>query len=107
MCFITRCCIQWCRTKCSRELAGEFTLKNLTGASANFAIIGEHGDGKTKIFRDFYAEPTACGQLIFSAFFLFDAMPLPVATEELLLRFRHLWPMRPFRRPGRRRYVLF
>jgi hypothetical protein len=34
-------------------------------------------------------------------------MPLPVATEQLLLRFRYLWPMRPFRRPGRRRYVLF
>ena len=63
--------------------------------------------GRRKSFAIFTLNPPACGRLIFSAFFLFDAMPLPVATEELLLRFRYLWPMRPFRRPGRRRYVLF
>src|SRR6266576_1328572 len=60
MCFITRCCIQSCRTKRSGGIAGAFTRKNLIVASANFAIIAEHAVGKTKIYRDSCADPSQC-----------------------------------------------
>ncbi len=52
-CFITRCCIQLCRTKRSREIAGGFTRKNSIVASANFPVIGEPAAGKKRICRDF------------------------------------------------------
>jgi hypothetical protein len=37
--------------KCSPEVGGEFTRKNLTVASANSGVIGAPGAGKKKIYR--------------------------------------------------------
>src|SRR5215216_2628804 len=97
MCFITRCCTQWYRTKRSREIVGGFIQKNSIVASASFPIIGEPAAGKTKICRDSCADPNppelSCSHQL--------------GTAGVLLCFRYLRPVRPFRRPRRRRYVLF
>src|SRR5262245_12438393 len=88
MCFITKCCIQWCLTKCSREIAVAFTLKNSTVASVSFPIIGEHVGGKTKICLDSCAECSAFSAVAtdlwpvkFSASFLFERYHETVGTK--------------------------
>src|SRR4029453_1252060 len=100
--------------KRSREIAVVFTQMNSIVANANFAIIGEHAAGKTKICRDSCANqapselwPPACCRLIFPFTFSLKRCHKAVATAEVLGRFRYLWPVGPFRRRRRRRYVLF
>jgi hypothetical protein len=81
-CFIMRCCTQSCPTKYSHKVAGGFTRKNLTVASANSQVIDALGAGKKRICRVFCAKTSSA-------------------------RLGDGRRRRPLRRRGRRRYVLF
>src|SRR4029077_19706871 len=109
-----RCCIQLCRTKRSREIAGEFTRKNSIVASANFPVTGEHAAGKKRICRDSCADKPpglSCNYQALGGCFPFafsKRWPTELWLRQSSYRVSVIWgPVGPFRRRRRRRYVLF
>jgi len=54
-CFITKCCILWCRTRALREAVGACTRKNSIAESGRFETTVAPGAGKKKICRAFCA----------------------------------------------------